>query len=407
MIRSLVALVLLLTACTGPSGEPRGGRGAITFVDGLDTSAGEQVTGLVAAWNAAHPLEPVTFKEMAQSTDVHRAQLMARSQDLAGVRDPRYDAQCYDVMNLDSVWTAAFGGSGYLEPLPADEFGADGMLEQALVSARGDGDRLWAVPWRVDAGLLYYRKDVLDREGEEPPRTWAELERLASELGPKHGLAGYVGQFAEYEGVTVNALEAVWAHGGDPLRPDGPGAKQGVDVLARGFAEGWIPREALDYREEASRVAFQSGRALFMRNWPYVRPRLDDGRDSAVVGKWEVTRLPGPSALGGWNLAVSRCSANQATARAFIRFLTGTPTQRMLYRAAGWAPSLEALYREEDTGLVAEAVRDARSRPTSARYDELTSVMRQRFRLALQNPTAVDSLLDGLAEEVRGVQEGR
>ncbi|GAA3459079.1 extracellular solute-binding protein [Saccharothrix longispora] len=406
MIRLLATLVLLLTACTGAPGEPPGTTGAITFVDGLDTSAGRQVARLVARWNDAHPLEPVTFKEMAQSTDVHRAQLMARSQDLAGADDPRHDGQCYDVMNLDSVWTAAFAGSGYLEPLPADAFGADRMLPQAVESARRDERSLWAVPWRVDAGLLYYRKDVLEQEDEAPPRTWAELERLASELGPAHGLAGYVGQFAEYEGVTVNALEAVWAHGGDPLRPDGPGAKQGVDVLARGFAEGWIPREALDFREEESRVAFQSGKALFMRNWPYVQPRLA-GPDSDVADRWGVTRLPGPSALGGWNLAVSRCSANQETARAFIRFLTGADTQRALFDAAGWAPSLEALYRDEVPALLAEAVRAAKSRPTSAHYDELTSVMRQRFRLALQNPNAVDSLLDGLADEVRRVEEGR
>ncbi|MFT7837358.1 ABC transporter substrate-binding protein [Saccharothrix sp. BKS2] len=412
MIRLFAALVLLLTACTGVSADTTDDEGAITFVDGLDTSSGRQVHRLVELWNEANPLEEVTFVEMSHSTDVHRAQLMTRAQDLAGERGG-YESRCYDVMNLDTVWTPAFAESGYLEPLPAAEFDADRMLPQAVGQLRvgPDGQRLWAVPWRVDAGFLFYRRDVLDAEGERPPRTWAELRRLAVEVAPRHDLVGYVGQFADYEGLVVNAMEAIWANGGDPLLPDRPEAKAGVEFLARGFEEGWIPREATGYREEDSREVFQAGKALFMRNWPYVRPRLE-GPDSAVAGRWGAVRLPGPSALGGWNLAVSRCSTNQRTAREFIRFLTREQTQRELFELAGWAPSRAGLYPGDGAArpweaVLGESVRTALPRPTSAYYDELASVMRARLRLALAQPSSIDSLMDDLAEQVQEVRKGR
>ena len=46
-------------------------------------------------------------------------------------------------------------------------------------------------------------------------------------------------------------------------------AREGIGILARGVRDGWIPREALEYKEEESRQAFQDGRLLFLRNWPY------------------------------------------------------------------------------------------------------------------------------------------
>jgi multiple sugar transport system substrate-binding protein len=322
------------------------------------------------------------------------------------VPDPAaHEAQCYDVMNMDLVWTAAFAAGGYLAPLDADDFGVDAMLDEAVRTARYD-NRLWAVPWRVDAGLLYYRKDVLEAEGEQPPHDWAGIERLASTLGPKYGLAGYVGQFANHEGVVVNAMEAIWAHEGDPLHPNTPDAEAGVRTLADGFEKGWIPQEALEYREEDSRKAFQNGKALFMRNWPYVQPWLNGPESSEVVGKWGAVQLPGPSALGGWNLAVSRCSAHQQTARDFIRFLTGANTQRELLREAGWAPSLKALYREPGLEVLGQAVATARARPTSAYYDELAGVMREFLRNALTNPDSVEALMRALADRVREVEDG-
>lgn len=417
MIRVLIPLLVLLAACTTPiEDEARTGRGPITFVDGRDTSAGGQVAKMVERWNERAGLdEQVDFVQMPSSTDAHRAQLAARAQDLVGVPA---SPDCYDVMAVDVVWTAEFAAAGHLEPLDPAHFGVDRMLPQAVEAAMSPADearspeerKLWAVPWRTDTGFLYYRKDVLDREGLEPPTTWAELRWQATDVARRHGLEGYVGQFRRYEGLIVNAAEAIWAHDGDLDRPDAPGTKAGVRALAEGIEQGWIPRAALDYDENASLAEFKAGRALFMRNWPYAGPVLD-GEDSAVAGRWAKTTLPGAGALGGWNLAVSRCSAHQQTAREFIRFVVGDANQRFMFERAGFAPTSTALYRdpelEADLAPLWESLRTARARPTSPHYDELTSVMQENLHHALGRPESVDRSLDRLADELAKAEEGR
>ncbi|XVS65971.1 extracellular solute-binding protein [Actinosynnema sp. CA-299493] len=409
MIRVLVPLVVLLAACTTPVQDgAEDGAGPITFVDGRDTTANGQVRKLVERWNErADRREEVAFVEMPNTTDGHRAQLTARAQDL---RDVRGGPDCYDVMAVDTVWTAPFAAAGHLVELDPADFGVDRMLPQAVEAAKTpDGERLWAVPWRSDAGLLYYREDVLADAGVEPPTTWAELRWQASTIAGRYGLKGYVAQLGRYEGLTVNAAEAIWAHEGDLRHPDSPQAKEGVRALADGVARGWIPGEALEYDENTSLAEFMAGRALFMRNWPFAGPRLDDGEKSAVVGRWAAVPLPGPSALGGWNLAVSRCSAHQATARRFIQFVTGVENQRRLAELAGFAPTIEFLY--DEPGLVSPELRasllGARARRPSPHYDVLTSAMQERLHHVLEKPDSVDESMDQLAEDLARAEQGR
>ena len=408
MIRVLLPLVALLAACTTPvPDDAADGIGPITFVDGGDTTANRRVHELVDRWNErASRRERVKFIEMPTSTDAHRAQLTARAQDLEDVRG---GPECYDVMAVDMVWTAPFAAAGHLEALDPAEFGVDRMLSEAVTAASSpDGGTLWAVPWRSDAGLLFYRKDLLEQAQVDPPTTWEELRRQASEIAPRHGLHGFVGQFGRYEGLIVNMAEAVWAHHGDLARPDAAEAKAGVRAVADGFAQGWIPREARDYDELASLEAFKTDRALFMRNWPFAGPVLDN-EGSKVIGKWAAVALPWPSALGGWNLAVSRCSAHQQTARKFIKFITGDDNQRRMNELAGWAPTSRALY--DEPGLVPRELRDsllgARLRRPSPHYDELTGVMQESLHHVLEKPDSVDESLDRLADDLAKAAEGR
>ncbi|ROP37744.1 extracellular solute-binding protein [Saccharothrix texasensis] len=409
MIRVLVPLLVLLTACTPlVEDDAADGTGPITFVDGPDTTANGQVRELVERWNAqADRREKVAFVEMPDTTDGHRAQLTARAQDLEDVRG---GPDCYDVMAVDVVWTAPFAAAGHLVELDPDEFGADRMLPQAVETAKTpDGEHLWAVPWRSDAGLLFYREDVLDDAQVEPPTTWAELRWQASTIAGHYDLKGYVAQLGRYEGLTVNAAEAIWAHEGDLRHPDSPQAKEGVRALADGVAQGWIPREALEYNENTSLTEFMDGRALFMRNWPFAGPRLADRERSKVAGDWAAVPLPGPSALGGWNLAVSRCSAHQATARRFIQFATGVENQRRLAERAGFAPTIEFLY--DEPGLVPpelrESVLGARARRPSPHYDALTSAMQESLHHVLEEPDSVDESMDQLAEDLTRAEQGR
>ena len=41
---------------------------------------------------------------------------------------------------------------------------------------------LVAMPWFTDAGVLYYREDLLEKYGHEVPKTWQELTEIAREI---------------------------------------------------------------------------------------------------------------------------------------------------------------------------------------------------------------------------------
>ncbi|MFJ6483725.1 MULTISPECIES: ABC transporter substrate-binding protein [unclassified Streptomyces] len=353
-------------------------RGPLTLVTAGDLT--DYLPPLLADWNEAHPDERVTLVELPDSADETRAQMISE------LRSGRHR---FDVLNIDVAWTSEFAAAGWISPLRRERFPLDAFLRPVVDTATFDG-RLYAVPYVTNAGLLYYRKDLLDQEGEQPPRTWDELIRQARTIAPKYGLDGYAGQFLPYEGLTVNVTEAVHSAGGSILRDDGArvsvdsdAARTGLRFLADGVREGWISRDALGYKEEESRRAFQEGRLLFLRNWPYVY--ADAGAEgSKVAGKFGAVPLPGPdgpgtSVLGGSNLAVSSRARHPASAADLISYLTSERVQRQVLTKGSLPPVRAALY--EDPELVRahpylptlrQSVLSAVPRPKSPRYDQVS-----------------------------------
>ncbi|MER6779631.1 MULTISPECIES: ABC transporter substrate-binding protein [unclassified Streptomyces] len=381
--RALLVAAVVLAGYAGfgvrsDAGAASAGRGPLTLVTAGDLT--DYLSPLLDDWNEAHPGERVTLVELPDSADETRAQMIS---ELRSGRDR------FDVLNIDVAWTSEFAAAGWISPLERGRFPLDAFLRPVVDTATFDG-RLYAVPYVTNAGLLYYRKDLLDREGEQPPRTWAELARQARTIAPKYGLDGYAGQFLPYEGLTVNVTEAVQSAGGSILRDDGArvtvdsdAARTGLRFLADGVRDGWISRDALGYKEEESRRAFQEGRLLFLRNWPYVY--ADAGASaSKVAGRFGAVPLPGPdgpgtSVLGGSNLAVSSHARHPASAADLISYLTSERVQRQVLTKGSLPPVRAALY--EDPELVRaypylptlrQSVLSAVPRPKSPRYDQVS-----------------------------------
>ncbi|MFK0254948.1 ABC transporter substrate-binding protein [Streptomyces sp. NPDC090445] len=355
-----------------------GARGPLTLATAGDLTG--YLSPLLADWNESRPGERVTLVELPDSADETRAQMIS---------ELRSGGHRFDVLNIDVAWTSEFAAAGWISPLERGRFPLDAFLRPVVDTATFDG-RLYAVPYVTNAGLLYYRKDILDQEGERPPRTWADLARQARTIAPKHGLDGYAGQFLPYEGLTVNVTEAVHSAGGSILRDDGArvavdsdAARAGLRFLADGVRDGWIPREALGWKEEESRQAFQDGRLLFLRNWPYVYANAG-AEGSKVAGRFGAVPLPGPdgpgtSVLGGSNLAVSSHARHPATAADLISYLTSEPVQRKVLTKGSLPPVRAALY--EDPELIRaypylptlrQSVLAAVPRPKSPRYDQVS-----------------------------------
>jgi trehalose/maltose transport system substrate-binding protein len=264
-----------------------------------------------------------------------------------------------DVYGIDVIWTGMLSESFIdLKPYFAKEISLQfpGMAAGFTVN-----NKVVAIPYRPDIGLFFYRTDLLRQYGyREPPRTWDELETMATRIQAgerakgKKEFWGFVWQGAADEGLTCDALEWQAAEGGGRIIEDdqtisvnNPQATSALQRAAR-----WVgtvsPRGVVGYREWDSLNVWVAGDAAFMRNWPsaYVDSQA---AGSPIRNKFDVGLLPGGKAgrvgtLGGWGLAVSRFSAHPREALELVRYLTAGDVQVTRSRMISQPPTLPELY---------------------------------------------------------------
>ncbi|GGS86597.1 extracellular solute-binding protein [Streptomyces chromofuscus] len=360
MIRRLAALlvVLLLAACTGDGDGPRAAPTADVPGD-IVVAGGRDVTGkngirqqLIDAWNRQQERDGTGYRarlvELPGSADEQRSQLLGALQSGSAV---------YDVVILDVTWVPEFAAAGLVRPLPGEVLDTD-VVESVAGTARWD-DRVYAVPFNSDVGLLYYRRDHLRDGGVQ--RTdlsggvdWPELEAMANSLdeNPPEGYEkGWTTQLAAYEGRTVNAVEAfASAVPGLALSDTDGHYGASVDELTAGVAElrrrtqaPYLLQDAVHSDEAATLGDFAEGRTAFLRHWPYAYRTL---HQTLAAGQLGVAPLPGRAVLGGQNLAVTGASQRPAKALELIRYLTGKESERCLLDA-GFAATRVSAYTDD------------------------------------------------------------
>ena len=332
-----------------------------------------------------------------------------------------------DVVLIDVIWPGRL--APHLRDLrPALSTLAEGMFPELVRNDTIDG-RLVAMPVFSDAGVLFYRQDLLERQGNaRPPETWAELEALAGRIQAAErprdpAFSGFVFQADTYEGLTCNALEWQVSHGGGGIYADDTGAvsldnPRAARALTR--AAGWIgtiaPRAVLGWQEEDTRQHFQAGHAAFMRNWPYAWAAMA-APGSPVAGKVGVAPLPRDQAdtrpasvLGGWQLAVSRYSRQPEAATALVGWLASPEVQRWRAHVGSYLPAARMAYEDEALRrenplfrVMPQVLEHVVVRPSSragARYHVVTAAYQQRVAAVLRGADAEKELRD-LARELR------
>jgi len=332
-----------------------------------------------------------------------------------------------DVYAIDIVWPGIL--ADYAEDLrPA--FGAMTDMVPALVGNDTVHGKLIAVPYFVEISLLYYRRDLLKKyHFAEPPRTWNELERQAKvvqEGERANGRAtqwGFLWQGAASEALTCNALEwQISQGGGSLLKPDGTvNLERAPLVQALERARRWIgtisPPDVTSQLEDDSLRIWMNGDAAFMRNWPYAYVE-SMASDSIVRNQIGVTLMPKgdqPGArhadvLGGFQLMVSKKSANKDAAIELVKFLTSPEIQRVNAATRGYAPTRPGLY--DSPALKANpffaTLRDvllngAVTRPSTVagpQYDRLSTAYFTAVRQALIGEKKADAAMSEMESQV-------
>jgi len=419
---SLSAL-LAVTACGGggDEGSPQASgtapsvdfskQGDIEFWTGKDTSG--NLPKLIQKFNDSHPNGKMTLHELPDEADQQRQQMVQNTQ----IKNPKMA-----VLNVDVVWTAEFAANQYIEALPPDQFPTEGFLKPTVDSATYF-NKLYAYPHRSNGGLLFYRKDLLEKYSLQVPTTFDEMKTACDKItaGENNSkLSCYAGQFNKYEGLTVNFDEAVHGAGGVIVGDDGkpnvatPEATKGLQTLADMFKDGDIPKAAITWTEEEGRKAFQDGELIFHRNWPYVYAfaAKTDG-SSKVNGKFDAAPLPGitqpgVSSLGGGNLGIAKNAENKGTAADFLKFMAMADQQESDTLATGNAPVLESVYTDPDVlkkypffPNLLKSIQTAKPRPKAVQYGDVTLAIQDAAYGALQGQTAPDAALQSLQSKLQ------
>lgn len=294
------------------------------------------------------------------------------------------------------------------------------------------GGRLISIPVYTDAGLLFYRTDLLKKYGyAAPPKTWEELETIARKIQDGERSAGnkdfhgFVFQGRASESVTTNALEWIYSYGGGTIV--GPDKKVTINnpnaIKALDTARSWVgtisPGGVTTYGEEEARNVWQAGNAAFMRNWPYAYALGADPK-SAVSGKFDVTVLPKGgddgkhvACLGGWQLMLSAYSKAPDAGADLIRYLSSEELQKK--RTILWSvlPTRPALYSDPEVlakypwfKIMLDVLNNAVARPstvTGADYNQLSTAFFQNVNKVLnggESPQEAVSQVEKVANRI-------
>ncbi|MGB7443243.1 MAG: ABC transporter substrate-binding protein [Coleofasciculaceae cyanobacterium] len=333
----------------------------------------------------------------------------------------------YDLIYMDVIWAPKFAAAGWLMDL-SEQVSPENLQAflQKDVDAGRFGEGFYRMPFRSDAGMLYYRKDLLDKAGYQPPETFEELMEISQNLQEQNAATwGYVWQGRQYEGLPAMFVEILEGFGGFWVNPetlevglDQPEAIQAVEFLHSTIEEGISPSGVTTYQEEETRRLFQSGQAVFLRNWPYVWPLANSG-DSQIAGKIAIKPMvhePGKSSgacLGGWGLGIAKSTRHPEEAWKAIEFFTSEEAQRQVVLETGYVPSRKSLFN--DPQIVAkysyypdllEVVESAVLRPPIAQYAQASDILQRYLSAAIADIMPPEKAMQSAAGETRRVLKG-
>ncbi len=316
-----------------------------------------------------------------------------------------------DVFFMDVIWPPEFASAGWAMPLDdlLSPSGKEEFLESSILANTYKG-KLYGIPLFIDAGVLYYRKDLLKKYGFRPPKTWNEMVSQSKKIVLKEikrgsSIYGYSGQFKQYEGLVCDMMEFILSNNGriiDPETGDSAVHERPAIEAVRFVRDKIIGRAApvgvLTYQEPESLDLFIQGRAVFHRNWPYAWEVANNPERSSIAGKVGIAKLPrfrrgkSYSALGGWQLGISSYSENKDAAFRFVRFLTSERIQKLLAVKSGKAPSRKALYTDAEViqanphfSEMKDVFLSAWPRPRTPLYPAVSSVLQRYFSKAISD----------------------
>lgn len=330
----------------------------------------------------------------------------------------------YDLIYSDVVWIPKFAAAGWLRDL-SDRV-TDEELSQFLAADVAAGryqSGLYRMPFRSAMGMLYYRTDLLETVGMEPPETFTELIDASEAIQQATDVPwGYVWQGLQYEGLITNFVEIIAGYGGFWVNPDtlevgldSPAGVQAVDFMRTVIQAGVTPPGVTNYLEEDSLRLFENGNAAFLRNWPYVWAEANR-EGSPVEGQIALKPMvhsegeQPASCLGGWGFGITTTTKHPEEAWQVVEFFTSREAQKQFALDYAYVPSRRALFTDPDIlatyphyEQLFEVAETTVPRPPIGQYAQISDILQRYLSAAITNQITSEEAMNAAARETRRV----
>lgn len=373
----------------------------------------QQLQPLATKFNQQHP--DINFQIVEAPSDSNQVEDLYTSSFLLG-NSP------YDLIYMDIVWTPKFAAAGWLQDITKRL--SDTAAAEYLAGDITGGiyeDKLYRLPFRSDAGMLYYRQDLLAQAGYQAPETFDELLSISQDL-QNQGLAqwGYIWQGKQYEGLAAMFVEILQGNGAfwvnaDTLEVglDRPEAIASAEFLREAIDKKISPPGVTTYSEEETRLLFEEGKSVFLRNWPYV---YSLALESSIAGKYNIKPMvsaPGKSSgatLGGWGLGISTSTKHPDATWAVMEFLSREDSQREFVLETGFVPSRPSLFNDPE--IVAkydyypkllDVVKNSTLRPPISQYAQASDILQRYLSAAITGKMTPQKAMEAAARETRNL----
>ncbi len=328
----------------------------------------------------------------------------------------------YDIVYSDIIWASKFAAAGWLRDL--SPWVSEEELK-AFIPANVEGGKVengfYWMPFVSGLGMLYYRPDLLKKAGFNPPETFEELITQSQVLQEK-GLVdwGYVWQGFQYEGLSTVFLEVIKGYGGfwidaenQTVGLDEPAAINAAAYLRRLVELGISPTDVANYVEYDTLRIFRSGKAAFLRNWPFAWQALNQP-DSPLKGKIAIKPMvhsPGQqsgSSLGGWGFSIAKDTPSPDEAWRVIDFFSREEIQRQFILASGYVPVRRSLFTDPQIvqkyphyPQFLKIADQAVLRPPIRQYAQVSDILQRYLSAVITGKMNSDQAMKQAAEETR------
>ncbi|PZM11489.1 extracellular solute-binding protein [Rhizobium tubonense] len=325
----------------------------------------------------------------------------------------------YDVALFDVIWPAEYATNKVLVDVSGrvtDDM-KKGVMPGAWTTVQYDS-KYYGMPWILDTKYLFYNKDILQKAGiATPPKTWDELAADAKIIKDKGLLATPIAwSWSQAEAAICDYATLVSAYGGKFLDNGKPSFQTGggldaLKYMVSSYSSGLTNPNSKEFLEEDVRKVFENGDAAFALNWTYMYNLANDPKESKVAGKVGVVPAPGVAGKsqlsavnGSMGLGITATSKHQDEAWKYITFMTSQAVQNQYAKLSLpiWATSYDdpavTKDQEELIGAAKHSLAAMFPRPTTPKYQELSTALQQAIQEALLGQSSPEDALKTAAQ---------